>query len=77
MHAFMHYHMTKHAQWSRKIIKTSVLKFSSTLLYFYTFLKHAQLISPNCLHLGSCVFSGSTFLNIENEPSTSQEVTGA
>ena len=45
--------------------------------FIYFFLNNAQLISSNCPRLGSCDYSGSSFLNIENDPSTSQEVTGA
>ena len=78
MHAFMHYHMAKHAQLRRKIIKICSIKIQFYIIfYFWLFFK--QCIT-NFSKLSSFSFmrlSDSTFLNIENDPSTLQEVTGA
>ena len=78
MHASMHYHMTKYAQWSRKIIKICSIKFQFYfMLHFYFFWNNAQLFSANSLHLKFVHLFDCTFLNIENDPSKSQEVAGA
>ena len=77
MHAFMHYHMAKHAQLNRETIKIFSIKINFyIILHFYFFLKHctnnfSKLFSRRLMHL-----SDSTLLNIENDSSTSQEMTG-
>ena len=74
----MHYHMTKYAQWKRKIIKICIIKIQFyVVLHFYFFWKKfttnfSKLSSFKLTHLSDC-----TFLNIENDLSTSQEVAGA
>ena len=73
----MHYHMAKHAQWSRKIIKICSIKIQFYIVTLYYFFK--QCIT-NFSKLSSFSFMrlcDSTFLNIENDPSMSQEVTAA
>ena len=78
MHAFMHYHMTKYAQWNRKVIKICRIKIQFyIILHFYFFLKQcttnfSKLSSFKLMHLSDC-----TFLNVENNSSTSHEVTAA
>ena len=70
MHAFMHYHMTKYAQWNRKIIQVCSIKsyiFSETMQ-----INFSKFSSFKFMHLSDC-----TFLNIENDPSMSQEVADA
>ena len=71
----MHYHMTKYAQWNRKIIEICNIKIQFYIVTF--FLKQcithfSELSSYKLMHLSDC-----TFLNIENDPSTAQEVAGA
>ena len=45
MHAFMHYHMAKHAQWNRKIMKICSIKIQFyIILHFYFPWNNAQLI---------------------------------
>ena len=57
MHAFMHYHMTKYAQWNRKIIQICSIKIQFYIMvHFYFFWNNAQLISANRLHLSSCIY---------------------
>ena len=79
MHAFMHYHVTKYAQWSRKIIQISSIKGQFYIMFptFLFFLKQcttnfSKFSSFKLMHLSDC-----TFLNIENDRSTSQEVAGS
>ena len=74
----MYYHMTKHAQRSRKIIG---LQICSIKIQFYIviFLFYFETCTTNFSKLSSfrlMRLSDSTFLNIENDRSTSQEVTG-
>ena len=69
--------MTKHAQWSRKIIQIWSIKIQFYIVTFLFFLKQcttnfSKLSSFKLLHLSDCTFS-----YIENDPSTSQEVAGA
>ena len=57
MHAFMHDHMTKYAEWNRKIIQICSIKIQFyIILHFYFFWNNPQLISPNCLYLSSCIY---------------------
>ena len=71
----MHYHITKYAQ-RKKIIQICSIKIQFyIILHFYFLWNNAQLISPNLFKLMR--LSDCTFLNIENDPSTSQEVADA
>ena len=71
----MHYHMTEYAQWSRKIIQICSIKIQFYIVTFFLeqcTTNFSKLCSFKLMHLSDC-----TFLNIENDPFTSQEVTSA
>ena len=68
--------MIKYAQWSRKKIYRIKFHFYIMLHLFYFFKQCTTNFSKLSL-FRFMRLSDSTFLNIENDPSTPQEVTGA
>ena len=75
MHAFMHYHMTKHAQWNRKIIQICSNKIQFyIILHFYFFMKQCTTNFSKLSSFKLMPLSVRTFLNIDS--STSHEVIG-
>ena len=74
----MHYHMTKYTQWNRKILQICSIKIQFYIILNFYFLwnnaatNFSKMSSFKPMRLSDC-----TFLNIENDSSTSYKVTGA
>ena len=76
MHAFMHYHMTKCTMKQKNNAK---MQYLNSVLHYVTFLFFLKQCTTNFSKLSSIKFmhlSDCTFLYIENDPSTSQEMAG-
>ena len=80
MHAFMHCHMTEHAQWSRKIIKICNIKIQFYIMahfHFKFFETMHKITSPNLSSFRLVCIWHHILEHKKNDPSTTQEVTGA